>query len=159
MWGRQDPGGPFVFAPWILLSVVSLTWCHQAINHHMNQCWPRWHNPYGVTRPTWVKRNRSEICSILSFGQAPLSWLWSRKLMLLLLGIHRLRVSFMIARVVCDACSLMFSILTTSRQNGRTLSYVFIFIVMFFPTISELAQAMLWISLNPQRIFSYPGLE
>ena len=32
-----------------------MAWCRQATSHYLNQCWPRWPTPYGVTRPQWVK--------------------------------------------------------------------------------------------------------
>ena len=31
-----------------------MAWCHQATNHYLTQCWPRYLLPYGVTRPQWV---------------------------------------------------------------------------------------------------------
>ena len=36
-----------------LLQVMA--WCHQATSHYLNQCWPRFPTPYGVTRPQWAK--------------------------------------------------------------------------------------------------------
>ena len=35
--------------------VQVMAWCHQATSHYLNQCWPRYMSPYGVTRPQWVK--------------------------------------------------------------------------------------------------------
>ena len=35
--------------------VQVMAWCHQAISHYLNQCWPRSISPYGITRPQWVK--------------------------------------------------------------------------------------------------------
>ena len=35
--------------------VQVMAWCHQAISHYLNQCWPRSMPPYGFTRPQWVK--------------------------------------------------------------------------------------------------------
>ena len=32
-----------------------MAWCHQAPSHYLNQCWPSFMLPYGVTRPQWVK--------------------------------------------------------------------------------------------------------
>ena len=32
-----------------------MAWCRQAISHYLNQCWPRFMSPYGVTKPQWVK--------------------------------------------------------------------------------------------------------
>ena len=29
-------------------------WCHQATNHYLSQCWPRFMFPYGVSRTQWV---------------------------------------------------------------------------------------------------------
>ena len=34
--------------------VQVMAWCHQATSHYLNQCWPRYLPPYGVTRPQWV---------------------------------------------------------------------------------------------------------
>ena len=31
-----------------------MAWCHQAPSHYLNQCWPRFLLPYGITRPQWV---------------------------------------------------------------------------------------------------------
>ena len=31
--------------------VQVMAWCHQATSHYLNQCWPRFLTPYGVTRP------------------------------------------------------------------------------------------------------------
>ena len=31
-----------------------MAWCRQATSHYLNQCWPRYMSPYGVTRPQWV---------------------------------------------------------------------------------------------------------
>ena len=35
--------------------VQVMAWCRQATSHYLNQCWPRFMLPYGVTRPQWVK--------------------------------------------------------------------------------------------------------
>ena len=35
--------------------VQILAWCRQATSHYLNQCWPRFPTPYGVTVPQWVK--------------------------------------------------------------------------------------------------------
>ena len=43
--------------------VQVMAWCHQATSHYLNQCWPRYASPYGVTRPQWV----NGVCSRLSF--------------------------------------------------------------------------------------------
>ena len=37
----------------LLVQVVA--WCHQAMSHYLDQCWPRFISPYGITRPQWVK--------------------------------------------------------------------------------------------------------
>ena len=34
--------------------VQVMAWCRQAPSHYLNQCWPRYLPPYGVTRPQWV---------------------------------------------------------------------------------------------------------
>ena len=34
--------------------VQVMAWCHQATSHYLNQCWPRFMSPCGVTRPQWV---------------------------------------------------------------------------------------------------------
>ena len=34
--------------------VQVMAWCRQATSHYLNQCWPRFLPPYGVTRPQWV---------------------------------------------------------------------------------------------------------
>ena len=36
--------------------VQVMAWCRQAASHYLNQCWPRYSTPYGVTRPQWVNR-------------------------------------------------------------------------------------------------------
>ena len=38
--------------------VQVMAWCHQATSHCLNQCWPRFPTPYGVTRPQWVNTLR-----------------------------------------------------------------------------------------------------
>ena len=35
--------------------VQVIAWCHQATSHYLSQCWPRFLQRYGVTRPQWVK--------------------------------------------------------------------------------------------------------
>ena len=35
--------------------VQVMAWCRQATSHYLNQCWPRFMLPYGITRPQWVK--------------------------------------------------------------------------------------------------------
>ena len=35
--------------------VQVMAWCHQATNHYLSQCWPRFLSPYGITGPQWVK--------------------------------------------------------------------------------------------------------
>ena len=35
--------------------VQVMAWCRLATSHYLNQCWPRFPMPYGVTRPQWVK--------------------------------------------------------------------------------------------------------
>ena len=37
--------------------VQVMVWCRQTISHYLNQCWPRFMSPYGVTRPQWAKGN------------------------------------------------------------------------------------------------------
>ena len=34
--------------------VQVMAWCRQATSHYLNQCWPRYPTPFGVTRPQWV---------------------------------------------------------------------------------------------------------
>ena len=34
--------------------VQVMAWCRQATSHYLNQCWPRYLTPYGVTMPQWV---------------------------------------------------------------------------------------------------------
>ena len=34
--------------------VQVMAWCRQATSHYLNQCWPSFLSPYGVTRPQWV---------------------------------------------------------------------------------------------------------
>ena len=36
-----------------LVQVMAM--CHQATRHYLNQCWPRFVLPYGITRAQWVK--------------------------------------------------------------------------------------------------------
>ena len=40
--------------------VQVMAWCHQAISHYLNQCWPSLVLPYGITRPQWVNTLRQE---------------------------------------------------------------------------------------------------
>ena len=35
--------------------VQVMAWCREATSHYLNQCWPQFPTPYGVTRPQWVK--------------------------------------------------------------------------------------------------------
>ena len=35
--------------------VQIMAWCHQATSQYLNQCWPTFMSPYGVTRPKRVK--------------------------------------------------------------------------------------------------------
>ena len=37
--------------------VQVMAWCRQATSHYLNQCWPSYLIPYGVTRPQWVNEN------------------------------------------------------------------------------------------------------
>ena len=41
--------------------VQVMAWCLTAPSHYLSQCWPRSLSPYDVTRPQWVKANRSKI--------------------------------------------------------------------------------------------------
>ena len=34
--------------------VQVMAWCRQATRHNLNQCWPRFKPPSGITRPQWV---------------------------------------------------------------------------------------------------------
>ena len=34
--------------------VQVMAWCRQATSHYLNQCWPWFLLPYGITRPQWV---------------------------------------------------------------------------------------------------------
>ena len=34
--------------------VPVMAWCHKATSHYLNQCWPRFVSPYGVTRLQWL---------------------------------------------------------------------------------------------------------
>ena len=45
--------------------VQVMVWCRQAASHYLSQCWPRSLSPYDVTRPQWVKINRTTICILL----------------------------------------------------------------------------------------------
>ena len=38
-----------------------MAWCCQATSHYLNQCWPRYMSPYGVTRPQWVDTSLFQI--------------------------------------------------------------------------------------------------
>ena len=38
-----------------LTLVQVMAWFRQATSHYLNQCWPRYMSPYGVTKPQWVK--------------------------------------------------------------------------------------------------------
>ena len=49
--------------------VQVMAWCRQATSHYLNQCWPRFTSPYGVTRPQWVKAHLHHILDAsLSLG-------------------------------------------------------------------------------------------
>ena len=37
--------------------VQVMAWSCQATRHYLNQCWPRFVLPYGVTRPQWVNQS------------------------------------------------------------------------------------------------------
>ena len=43
--------------------VQVMAWCRQATSHYLNQCWPRFLPPYGVTRPQWVNSLAPGGCS------------------------------------------------------------------------------------------------
>ena len=47
--------------------VQVMAWCRQATSHYLNQCWPKYPMPYGVTRPQWVnfKTNNMKMLSTL----------------------------------------------------------------------------------------------
>ena len=52
--------------------VQVMAWCRQATSHHLNQCWPKYMSPYGVTRPQWVKSNvikfRNMLADMIKWG-------------------------------------------------------------------------------------------
>ena len=41
--------------------IQEMAWCHQATSHYLNQCWSKFLQPYGVTRPQWVINVLSEM--------------------------------------------------------------------------------------------------
>ena len=41
--------------------VQVMAWCCQTTSHYLNQCWPRFLSPYGVTRPQWVNQKAHSI--------------------------------------------------------------------------------------------------
>ena len=49
--------------------VQVMAWCRQATSHNLTQCWPRSLTPYGITRPQWVKENRSYDKGLISMIQ------------------------------------------------------------------------------------------
>ena len=47
--------------------VQVMAWCSQSTSHYLNQCWPRYPTPYGVTRPQWVNTLRtSQTCRLFA---------------------------------------------------------------------------------------------
>ena len=42
--------------------VQVMAWCRQATSHNLNQCWPRFVSPNGVTGPQWVKNYERIRC-------------------------------------------------------------------------------------------------
>ena len=65
-WSSHD--NVLRWMPWDLTDkstmVQVMAWCHQAISHHLSQCWPRFISPYSITRPhnvfkTWYRHKRS----------------------------------------------------------------------------------------------------
>ena len=34
--------------------VQVMAWCRKATSHYLNQCWPRYLSPCGITKPQWV---------------------------------------------------------------------------------------------------------
>ena len=52
--------------------VQVMAWCRQATSHYLNQCWPRYLSPYGVTRLQWVNPT---VLSHQSLAMTSLSYL------------------------------------------------------------------------------------
>ena len=53
----------------ILVQVMA--WCHQATSHYLNQCWPSYMLPYGITRGQWV----NSLCSMFTVPLFPIDFL------------------------------------------------------------------------------------
>ena len=60
---------------WMLLDLTDdkstlvqvMACCRQTTSHYLNQCWPRFMSPYGVTRPRWINWSRNSLwCSHLA---------------------------------------------------------------------------------------------
>ena len=57
---RRMPQNPFDDKSTL---VKVMAWCCQATSHYLNQLWPRFMSPYGITRPQWVNKSVSHfIC-------------------------------------------------------------------------------------------------
>ena len=51
--------------------VQVMAWCRQATSHYLNQCWPSFMSPYGVTRPQWVNPQWWPISATLPLHYPP----------------------------------------------------------------------------------------
>ena len=47
--------------------VQVMAWYHQTSSHYLNQCWPSFVTPYGITRPQWVKSCHDEFMFYLCY--------------------------------------------------------------------------------------------
>ena len=56
----------------ILVQVMA--WCHQATSRYLNQCWPRYMSPYGVTRPYWVNKMVKIINALFDNSAERIKW-------------------------------------------------------------------------------------
>ena len=63
LWKYSEVNATLNFTNEYSLLVPAMTWCHQAANHYLSQCWPSSMSLYGITKPQGVnslrpRRNR-----------------------------------------------------------------------------------------------------
>ena len=55
--------------------VQVIVWCRQATSHYLNQCWPKFLPPYGVTRPQTKFLNPYDSFEYTSHGLLLITWI------------------------------------------------------------------------------------
>ena len=113
--------------------VQVMAWCHQATSHYLNQCWPRYSTPYGVTRSQWVKS--SEIFEDFGTAICGIKIMTSHWILLDVISFHALDTIFLARNlsyriwvhiVGCCYNAVRNSLILHSSLHGRAMGWSFL---------------------------------